>query len=175
MPEFVPWPKIPRWNRGIVVTEKIDGTNACVIVEAGKVFAQSRKRLITPDKDNYGFGAWCAEHEEELLALGNGHHFGEWYGLGIQRGYGLDHKRFALFNVLRWSAGRPACCDVVPELYSGALEQEYIDECVAELRHRGSYAVPGFKPAEGVVIFHIASRTSYKITLEGDDAPKSTQ
>ena len=28
--EFKPWPKTPRWNRQVVITEKIDGTNAAV-------------------------------------------------------------------------------------------------------------------------------------------------
>lgn len=30
--EFEAWPKIPRFNREIIVTEKIDGTNAAVVV-----------------------------------------------------------------------------------------------------------------------------------------------
>ncbi len=31
-PAFKPWPKIPRLRRDIVITEKIDGTNAIIHV-----------------------------------------------------------------------------------------------------------------------------------------------
>jgi hypothetical protein len=182
-PEFVAWPKIARLNRDIVVTEKIDGTNAAVIcTEDGGVYAQSRSRIITPGKstDNFGFAAWVEEHADELYAgLGVGHHFGEWYGVGIQRGYGLDHKRFALFNTARWGAGfgagAPACCSVVPTLYVGPFEQEEIDEALQSLRHGGSWAVPGWKPAEGVVVYHTAARISFKVTLENDEKPKNSR
>jgi hypothetical protein len=88
----------------MIVTEKLDGTNAQVhITDDGRIFAGSRNRWITPDADNFGFARWVAEHEEELRALGPGSHYGEWWGSGIQRRYGLDEKRFSLFNVGRWT------------------------------------------------------------------------
>ena len=63
--EFKAFPKIARLNREIVVTEKIDGTNSCVIVtEDGEVLAQSRNQFITPDKDNYGFARWVWNNSE---------------------------------------------------------------------------------------------------------------
>ena len=68
---FPAFPKIPRLRRAIVVTEKIDGTNALVSIdEAGVVRAGSRSRWITPEADNFGFAAWVAKHAEELRALG---------------------------------------------------------------------------------------------------------
>src|SRR5690242_770744 len=61
---FQAWPKIPRLFRRFIITEKIDGTNAAVVVtEDGEVLAQSRTRFITPDSDNFGFAAWVKEHE----------------------------------------------------------------------------------------------------------------
>jgi hypothetical protein len=178
-PEFREWPKIPRWNKPISITEKIDGTNACVIVseDLGGVYAQSRTRLITPGDDNFGFARWVQEHEDELaIGLGPGYHYGEWYGAGIQRGYGLDHKRFALFNADRWADERPACCDVVPVLYrgpAGAVEVG-VKHVLEDLRQCGSQipAAEGFDKPEGVVIFHYAGRQAYKVLLEGDDIPK---
>lgn len=80
---FRAWPKTPRLFRDMVITEKIDGTNAAVIVADGKLYAQSRKRIITPDDDNFGFASWVAEHPE-LVELGEGYHYGEWWGKGIQ-------------------------------------------------------------------------------------------
>lgn len=75
---FIPFDKIPRLKRGCVITEKIDGTNAQVVVgEDGSVRAGSRKRWITPEDDNFGFAAWVRRNEEELRELGPGQHFGE--------------------------------------------------------------------------------------------------
>src|ERR1700744_5037408 len=95
-PEFKPWPKTPRYFRDITITEKIDGTNAAIGIQpvAGSdypmVYAQSRKRIITKDDDNYGFARWVYDNCETLVEdLGYGLHFGEWWGKGIQRSYGL--------------------------------------------------------------------------------------
>lgn len=179
LPPFVEFPKIARLSRGMVVTEKIDGTNAQVhITEAGDIIAGSRTRWITPHDDNYGFAAWVEAHKSELAALGPGSHFGEWWGQGIQRRYGLMEKRFSLFNVGRWGQGskdealRPACCHVVPVLFSGDFSVDVVDSAIRNLRDGGSVAVPGFMQPEGVVVFHVASRTLYKKTIEKDDEPK---
>ena len=58
--EFKAWPKIGRYNPfNVTITEKMDGTNACIIIEDGFIVGvQSRKRLITPDDDNFGFAQW---------------------------------------------------------------------------------------------------------------------
>ena len=120
-PEFTGFGKIARLVGDMTITEKIDGTNAAVgITEDGDVYAQSRSRIITPKDDNFGFAAWVEAHTDELLNLGPGVHFGEWWGMGIQRKYGLTERRFSLFNVARWANGweRPACCPVVPILYA---------------------------------------------------------
>src|SRR5271165_3703942 len=112
-PDFQAFPKIPRLNREIVITEKIDGTNASIhIAEDGTVFTGSRTKWITPNDDNKGFARWVKEHEDELrTGLGYGTHYGEWWGAGIGRRYGLTEKRFSLFNTTRWTdAVRPKCC-----------------------------------------------------------------
>ena len=52
----------------------------------------------------FGFARWVETNRERLITLlGPGLHFGEWWGSGIQRGYGLTKgdKRFSLFNVER--------------------------------------------------------------------------
>ena len=33
MSTFEMFPKVPRWNREVVITEKIDGTNSAIIIE----------------------------------------------------------------------------------------------------------------------------------------------
>lgn len=144
-PEFRAFDKISRLNRECVVTEKIDGTNALVYVgEDGSVLAGSRSRWITPEADNFGFARWVRAHEDELRAgLGVGRHFGEWWGSGVQRGYGLinGEKRFSLFNVSRWDIPeRPACVGIVPVIYAGLFTTQAVENAIARLRIEGSLA-----------------------------------
>lgn len=174
--EFEAFPKMPRLSREIIITEKIDGTNAQVfIADDGTILAGSRTRWITPADDNYGFAAWVEKNADELRNLGPGRHFGEWWGAGIQRKYGQDRKRFSLFNVSRWSEERPSCCDVVPTLYRGDFTTEAVDDTIAVLRDTGSMAAPGFMQPEGVIVFHLAGNVRFKKTLEKDEVPKGMQ
>jgi hypothetical protein len=177
-PTFQEFPKIPRLNRTITITEKIDGTNAQVVVtEDGEVYAGSRNRYIEPGKntDNAGFAAWVKENEDELRTkLGIGVHYGEWYGAGIGRKYGLGTKRFALFNTDRWSDPdvRPSCCEVVPRLWVGTFSEQAIVDAINKLKSEGSVAVPGWMKPEGVVVFMHSSGTCYKVLCENDEPPK---
>lgn len=184
--EFAEFPKIARLSRGCVITEKIDGTNASVYVPedpAEPLLFGSRTRWITPEADNYGFARWATDHAEELRQLGPGHHFGEWWGGGCQRGYGLQkgEKRFSLFNVARWAderdqekypGARPACCYVVPILYAGPFTTFHVTDSLAKLQASGSMAAPGFMSPEGVVVWHEAARVLFKKTIEKDEEPK---
>ena len=193
--EFQEFPKMARLSRDIIVTEKIDGTNAQILIgEDGSIKAGSRTRWITPQDDNFGFAAWVEKNHDELLALGPGRHFGEWWGRGIQRGYGLQERKFSLFNAIRWAAHDqepqaipsldpraapkmqqrpPKCCDVVPVLIQGPFRTDAVDACINLLRERGSYAAPGFMKPEGVIVFHIAGNVGFKKTIEHDGLPKS--
>lgn len=182
--------KIPRLNRAAIITEKLDGTNGLVAVYGpgelvpddmtgvgvfGEYFvaAGSRNRWLTPTQDNHGFAAWVWENATELAKLGPGLHYGEWYGRGIQRGYGLAEKRFALFNTHKWADERPACCDVVPTLALVDNDLTYhVGAALTDLAVNGSRVTPGFK-AEGVVIFHTAAGQYFKATIDDDAAPKS--
>jgi hypothetical protein len=195
--QFEEFPKIPRLKKGVVITEKLDGTNAQVAIfdlseysydlakadpnlitivpglELGDsplaIFAGSRNRWITPGKstDNYGFAAWVLENALELSKLGPGRHYGEWWGKGIgPRQYGMEGRKFSLFNTARWNPenpNKPACCDVVPVL-------PFDDEALAmdHLATHGSVAAPGFMDPEGIIVYHIGSRQLYKRTFKGD-------
>lgn len=175
--EFKSFPKIPRLRRGVVVTEKIDGTNAqFTISEDGSKIESigSRNRFITPEDDNYGFARWVRENEQELLKLGPGTHYGEWMGAGIQRKYGLKEKRFYLFNVGRWTAENPppSCCRVVPVLFQGSFDDMNIGVIMGRLRMFGSVAIPGFDKPEGIVVYFSVARQLFKVTLDNDDQPK---
>src|SRR5512146_375065 len=213
--EFQAWPKIARLYRDCVITEKIDGTEAAVGIQVmddhsdfvcdidrGEVafaylhgmwpptpvavYAQSRKRLINPKMDNHGFARWVWEHAQSLVdVLGPGVHHGEWWGSGIQRGYGLPkgEKRFSLFNTKRWQpnfncrdqrlidSDVPGLC-VVPVLYDELFDTAAVDRIKEHLRTWGSVAAPGFMNPEGIVVYHTAARVMFKSTLENDEVPK---
>ncbi len=159
------------------------------------VAAGSRTKWITPEDDNHGFAKWVKTNVEQLVYLGHGRHFGEWWGSGIQRGYGLTkgEKRWSLFNVARWCLyGQapqriatadprveryqevlPACCGLVPVLYRGVFTTEACENAVEWLRANGSSASPGFMNPEGIVCFHTAANVGFKKTLKHDEVPKA--
>jgi hypothetical protein len=207
---FREWPKIPRLNREMIVTEKIDGTNAAVVIqpadphpdahEAGEevdgagiqlnmhpdeggfervvVAAQSRKQIISPEKDNFGFALWVRKHAQELAdVLGIGYHYGEWYGAGIQRGYGLtgNDKRFMLFNVKRWADHMGPWVEnmeVATVLEEGVFSTGVARNALEHLREHGSQHVPGFDRPEGIIVFHPQGNVGFKATLEKDEEYK---
>lgn len=216
MHEFTPWPKTARLFRDVVVTEKIDGTNAGIHItavphdEPGEVTvwdghwtspvvdgtryvvsAQSRKRIISPGKttDNYGFAGWVYDNAEDLVRiLGEGLHFGEWWGRGIQRSYDLDGKVFSLFNTERWFKTGEDGYDsmstraelsalagqirAVPVLYSGTFSEQRITDALYDLQTFGSKAAPGFMNPEGICVYHTQTRNVFKVTLDNNDAGK---
>lgn len=174
MNDFMVFPKIARLSRECIITEKIDGTNGQIYIgENGEFLVGSRSRWITPSDDNFGFAKWAYEHKDELLGLGWGSHFGEWWGQGIQRGYGLPEKRFSLFNTTRWAMWCPSCCSVVPVLWRGMFTTEAVESVLHDLSVSGSMAVPGFMKPEGVVVYHVAANVLFKKTIERDEEPKS--
>lgn len=174
--EFEKFPSISRYFREIVITEKIDGSNAQInILDNQEILAGSRNRYITPGKgDHHGFAAWVRENEDSLRHdLGVGRHYGEWWGSGIARGYDLDEKRFSLFNTTRWftSTFETDLLRVVPLLYKGEHDSHAIRNVSFALHTYGSLAAYGYKNPEGIVIYHSHSNRCFKYTA-GDDGPK---
>lgn len=183
MPEdFVPYPKTPRLYRDIIVTEKIDGTNAQIVISDNgeSIRAGSRNRWITPEDDNYGFARWVQENAETLVrVLGPGRHFGEWWGQGIQRGYGLTEKRFSLFNVGKWGDHSTPETRVagliytVPILLQYTFSEQALDKVKSDLESNGSKASLGFMSPEGYIVYHTAGNHTYKVLLENDSRSKT--
>jgi len=169
-PEFKKWDKIYRKGKGeYFITEKIDGTNAqIVITEDGGFFTASRSRYITPDDDNYGFSIWAHDNKEELLKLGVGHHYGEWAGEGINKNnHKIEGKEFYLFNAMRWgehNPNTPACCKVVPFIMRGTTI-DTIDSAMELLLKNGSMVGNNGKP-EGVVAYNTFIKRYQKATFE---------
>jgi hypothetical protein len=207
---FPKWPKTPRLLKDVTITEKIDGSNGLVSVQridegapegallaggAGSVLvdhdggvhavrAGSRNRWLTLANDNYGFCRWVTDNAAGLVQLGTGLHYGEWFGSGIQRGYGLTNgdKRFALFNVARFRDDKPGEWEdrypfpdarwtprvdgltVVPVLgrIPGGLITPAASQALDFLEGFGSLAVEGFDRPEGIMLYHEGASQYFK-------------
>jgi hypothetical protein len=182
--------------RSITITEKLDGTNASVFISPeGQLLVGSRSRWITPEDDNFAFAAFVRDNEAEIRLLGPGHHFGEWWGRGIQRGYGMVGRKFSLFNTRRWvrsgetpgliesgdpraepkyQSVLPSCVDLVPVLYQGIMDTTAIDDTMAHLSQLGSQASPGWTKPEGIIVYHSAANHGFKVTFDKSDQAKSS-
>lgn len=195
------------FKESMVITEKIDGTNsavgilerpagsvtmeawgdACLVETASAdylVYAQSRNRLITPatrggkGSDNYGFAEWVWANADELArVLGAGLHFGEYWGHGIGRGYGMAESRFfSLFNTSRWKhldipearaeINPPEALRVVPVLNVHTLDTVQIRDTLLALEFSGSHAAPGYENPEGICVYLPAAKATFKVTFD---------
>ena len=181
---FKPWPKIPRVsNESFIVTEKIDGTNACIVIQTKTgnnklpvpmplaetythfIWAQSRTRMVYPECDNFGFAEWVRDNKETLIQeLGAGYFYGEWWGKRIQRGYNLNERRFSLFNPNIVSS----VCSAVPIIGTTDMEHLYkdLEEFASVLKDKGSLASPGFMKPEGLVIYAEQAKTHWKYIID---------
>lgn len=155
--DFVSFGKIPRLEMNslwMTITQKLHGTNAQIYIQDNEIKAGSRNRWLTVGDDNYGFAFFVESNKEELIAkLGNGRHFGEWCGPGINNGEGLSEKKFLLFNHWRWEGKYlPEQVGTIPKLYHGMVLNSAIERIMDELRSEGSQLVLGFMNPEGIVI-----------------------
>ena len=231
--QFKSWGSTPRFHKGLHITEKIDGTNAgvsvqgvswgvvhtppadAILVNSTKldvngipecsylVRAQSRKRIITPDNDNFGFAKWVWENAEGLAnLLGFGYHYGEWYGEGIQKNpLAVQGRRWALFNTWHWTRkenlDRLVDADIpgltlVPVLHDeqrdGPADFTTIPDIMEELALYGSKADGAamvkegydwendrYAEPEGIIVWQRETRQRYKILLREDDKHKWEQ
>ena len=81
----------------------------------------------------------------------------------MKRWAAVDFPSFGLENV-----------DTVPELAIRTFNTDEVEYWLNALRTEGSFhpAAKGFKPAEGVVVFHPQGGYLFKATIEGDDKGK---
>lgn len=185
LPDFAKWPSIQRLSSETCwITEKVDGTNGVIFVPEDPtqpVLAGSRERWLTQEdgqpaekrKDNFNFSAWVYDRRESLRRLGPGYHYGEFYGAGIQRRYGLTGKRWASFEYWRDDI-QIQDVDVVPVLYTGELTAGLLDEYIDHLKTQGSVIVPGWMQPEGIVLtFKNMKSAKFKKLCENDKIHKS--
>ena len=160
--EFKSFPKIQALHKAkMSITQKLHGTNAQVYIYLDEntgaldLKCGSRTRWISPIDDNYGFAKFVHENKQEFIdKLGEGHHFGEWIGEGINSGEGLIERQFVLFDWWKFPQDRPLPprTSVVPVLYNGDLNFDKIYETMNDLKENGSKLVNGFKRVEGIVV-----------------------
>ena len=95
-------------------TVKLHGTNACVAMQNGVMWCQSRGNIITPQSDNAGFATYVEENKkafENIFSqiLANNpevvdkavYCYGEWAGSNVQKGVALVNipKSFFIFDI----------------------------------------------------------------------------
>lgn len=224
--QFKSWGSTPRFHKGLHITEKINGTNAGVSVQGFAkglrflmesedakfvegvdcdylVRAQSRKRIITPGNDNFGFAAWVWENAGALAnLLGYGYHYGEWYGEGIQKNpLAVQGRKWALFNTWHWgrpenleklkAAGIPGLT-TVPVLHDeqrdgpadymtipGIMESQSLYGSKAEgaalISEGFDWEDDRYAEPEGIIVWQRETAQRYKILLREDDKHKWEQ
>lgn len=224
MPEFERYPKMTRIPKvKMWITEKVDGTNAQILIEAlpTPYFPQfhgdtlvyynapsggtslrelgfhqttkgwlrvaligSRKRTIEPNVpkikdeagktvapaqalDNAGFARWVRDNEAKICELlGEGRHYGEWAGPGINGNrHQFDVRHFFLFGGAPCYELRErgthleiggAIVRPVPLLYEGPLDTRVIEGGMSNLLVEGSQVGSG--PPEGIVVSTLGTR-----------------
>jgi hypothetical protein len=132
----------------MTITQKIDGVNANIYIKNGHLEDASSSLNF------FGFEEYIDRNKSEIISkLGDGSHYGEWCGPGINSGEGLAEKKLVLFNFRRW-VGKPlpSQMGVVPLIYEGPVSLKKINEIMDELKRNGSYLVTGFMNPEGIVI-----------------------
>jgi len=143
----------------MTITQKIHGSNAQIHIYKDEnndlqILAGCRTRYIDPSDDNYGFARFVYANKDALISgLGEGRHYGEWAGPGINSGEGLSDKTLCLFDWRRWQDKElPAGIRTVPLLYTGKISLDAINETMQMLKAQGSLLVPGYMKPEGIVI-----------------------
>lgn len=103
---------------------KLDGTNAGIqIFTDGRIAAQSRTQIITPESDNLGFANWVNQNLDFFEMFAGTEHltlFGEWCGKGIQKRTAIskiDRKIFVVFAIQYGGVdGQLAKLEINPEV-----------------------------------------------------------
>ena len=197
------FPSIERLeNIYCIISEKIDGTNGLIEINETNVRFGSRNRYISFSDDNAGFANFFRHYEAKLEDVAkdvitkelelNGETltscnesyplriYGEWFGCGIQRGYGLKDKFFMPFSSFY---GEKLIEYQVPNvitpniMYTGKFSMEVVGTCMQQLKLNGSGVVKDYKQPEGIVIFFPKYNFRLKETFDGakwkDALPKS--
>lgn len=179
MESFPAYPKTKRLeSETITISEKIDGTNGLIRVRTHldgtkDILAGSRSKWLFTDGtktwDNHGFGQWVRDNELELSKLPDGDHYGEWYGRGINRNYGMKDRKFMLFNRERYVNLEeiPNCVELETVLFNNASIygiDVVINGLEIEMDEKGSTHVPGFDRPEGLILrFKLAGKVYKEI------------
>jgi len=119
-------------------TVKLHGTCASVCYnENSGLWTQSRKNIITPEKDNAGFFAFVHSKKDIFLNLieSINHYknneiisiFGEWCGSGIQKGVGINKlpKMFVIFGLKITTINEDAFWLPIKDLHSKSSHSIY--------------------------------------------------
>ncbi len=176
--EFIKYLKTKRFTSNIIITEKIDGTNAQLVWDEDHQILRcgSRNRYLnySYEPDNFGFAAWVDKNREVLTKYFKDFDYpiyGEWWGKGIQRGYEVDQKYFSIFHTGLFGDKIPQelyniGVRYVPVLYEGLNVDDPIHTIYHQLFDQGSKLKYNYMNPEGICIFFKDTGTIFKMTYE---------
>ena len=184
------FPSIERLeNIYCIISEKIDGTNGLIEINETNVRFGSRNRYVFFNDDNAGFANFFRDYEARFKDAAKDiitdesyplRIYGEWFGCGIQRNYGLKDKFFMPFHLFysKKLIEYQIPNIVTPNImYAGKFSIEVVDACMQQLKLDGSGVVKNYKQPEGIVIFFPKYNFRLKETFDGakwkDALPKS--
>lgn len=197
---FVGFPKIPRWSGELIITEKIDGTNAQIYIQDIEdmdldkwvCFHPDCPGIVVPNPANHGAAVrlimagsrnrWLNYREQKQDNFGfaawvfeNRHELaklgpGQHFGEWWGRGIGRNYDRIDR----KFSLFNPDRYAERPEVCHVVPRIPYgtPESAMGFLQRNGSQAAPGFMNPEGIIIYHTRSRTTYKMTFEHDKEGK---
>jgi len=168
--KYPSFPSIERIeNIRCFINEKIDGTNGMIEITKDALRFGSRNTYLSSKEDNHGFYKFCKEYitypvSDIIIRRLYPNNpptypvriYGEWFGKGIQRTYGLKARYFMPFNP--YHADALTYCGVPyivypAELYSGKFSVSQLELCMDDLKLRGSKVIEDYMNPEGVVIY----------------------
>lgn len=156
----------------VVITEKIDGTNARYMWHDGKMFVGSRNRWLKPDSKNLWTRILNGSHSIEQLCREHPNHilYGEIFGPVQALRYDRtepEFAAFALYNCMNgeymsdpdfWKYALDFGCNITPGIYAGPFDPEML----ATFTEGDSLLAPNHM-REGVVIVPMIERRDPEI------------
>ena len=164
------------WYGNVMVTEKIDGTPAVLVVEEElgsrqrNVALEGRAATLDSATD------WFFANRRKLTrALSVGVYDAVWVGTE-GRDYGLEDPALVILDPSGYDPDDPRKYDGVegmrhaPVLYHGPVKpengQDPVEEALRRLKFAGSAFSPGYKRPAGVIVTMLESGVNFSVDLD---------
>lgn len=164
------------WYGTVMVTEKIDGTPAVLVIEeepgGRQVHSALEGRAAALDSTT----DWFYANQRKLIRLlAPGVYDAAWVG-AEGRDYGLEDPGLVILDPAGYDPNEPNKYDGIeglrhaPVLYYGPVKpengQDPIEEALRRLKFAGSALAPGYKHPAGVIVTMLESGVNFSVDLD---------